>query len=242
MTQHEHDEICTGARRLLRESRQGALGTLMPDGAPYTSLVAIASHPDGSPLLLISRLAVHTRNLLADQRASLLLAAAHAPDPLQEARIMIAARAQILDGSQRDIARRRYLAAQPSAALFANFPDFLFVKLQLEAIHLVAGFGRIRDLTPADVLTVIAGADAVLDAEESAVVHMNEDHADALQLYATRLLRAPKGDWRCTGIDPEGIDLAMENQVRRLNFATRVTNPGALRAELAALAARARSA
>ena len=63
------------ARSLLRRSRQGALATLMAgSGDPYCSLVNVASHPDGSPILLISRLAVHTRNLLGDPRVSLMLA------------------------------------------------------------------------------------------------------------------------------------------------------------------------
>src|SRR3954466_1932015 len=62
------------AKSLLRRSRQGALATLMVgSGAPYCSLVNLASHPDGSPILLISALAVHTRNILADSRVSLML-------------------------------------------------------------------------------------------------------------------------------------------------------------------------
>src|ERR1700750_2083627 len=82
-------------RSLLRRSRQGALATLMPgSGDPYCSLVNVASHPDGSPILLLSRLAVHTRNILADARVSLMLDERAEGDPLEGARIMLAGRAE----------------------------------------------------------------------------------------------------------------------------------------------------
>ena len=83
------------AKSLLRRSRQGALATLMPgSGDPYCSLVNLASHPDGSPILLISRLAVHTKNILADSRVSLMLDERAAGDPLEGARIMLSGRAE----------------------------------------------------------------------------------------------------------------------------------------------------
>ncbi len=227
-------------RRLLRTSRQGALATLKPDGAPYASLVAIASHPDGSPVLLISRLAVHTQNILADVRVSLLLSERNEGDPLQNSRIMLAATAEPAEKDDAALLRRRYLAAHPSAELFVDFSDFLFVRLRLNGIHLVAGFGHIADLSPAEVLTPIDDAKALMEAEEDAVAHMNEDHADALSLYATKLLGAAVGDWRCTGLDPDGLDLAASDVVLRLDFPERVTTPGALRAVLVKLAAAAR--
>ncbi len=240
MSTNENPDV-RAARRLLREARQGALATLTEHGAPYASLVAVASDPAGSPLLLISRLALHTRNLLADPRVSLLLAVVGAPDPLQDVRIMIAATARVLEGEARAVARRRYLAVHPAAAMFVDFSDFLFVRLDLQAVHLVAGFGRIRDLTPEDVLTPVSGAESVLDAEESAIEHMNADHADALALYATRLRDAPSGDWRCTGLDPDGLDLALGSQALRVEFPARVTSAGELRVTLARLAEQARS-
>ena len=228
------------ARRLLRVSRQGALSTLMADGAPYGSLVAVASQADGSPLLLVSRLAVHTGNLLADPRVSLLLRTEGAEDPLQEARIMLAASAEPLTDEEAASGRRRYLAAHPGAELFVDFPDFLFVRLRLRGLHIVAGFGRIGDLEPHEVLTDISNADALLAAEESAVKHMNDDHADALGLYATVFCGAPAAAWRCTGIDPDGLDLAAERMALRVDFPARVTTPAALRTTLAQMASRAR--
>src|SRR5437764_11293427 len=115
------------ARSLLRRSRQGGLATLMPgSGDPYCSLVNVASHPDGSPILLISRLALHTRNVLADPRVSLMLDERAAGDPLEGARIMLAGRAEEVSTDELDNLRRRYLNAHPSAEAFANFKDFSF--------------------------------------------------------------------------------------------------------------------
>src|SRR5580700_1089500 len=137
------------ARSLLRRSRQGALATLMTgSGDPYCSLVNVASHPDGSPILLISRLAVHTKNILTDSRVSLMLDERAPSDPLEGARIMLAGRAEEAGGDQTELLRRRYLNTHPSAAGFTEFKDFSFFRIRPSGIHLVAGFGRIIDLKP----------------------------------------------------------------------------------------------
>src|SRR5512143_1167124 len=168
------------ARSLLRRSRQGALATLMAgSGDPYCSLVNVASHPDGSPILLISRLAVHTRNLLADPRISLMLDERAEGDPLEGARIMLSGRAEEAAGSDLKIVRRRYLNAHPSAEAFVNFKDFSFFRIRPSGTHLVAGFGRILDLKPERFLTDISDAGALLEAEQSAIDHMNADHREA---------------------------------------------------------------
>src|SRR5277367_6621353 len=99
------------ARLLLRRSRQGALATLMAgSGDPYCSLVNLASHPDGSPILLISRLALHTRNILADARVSLMLDERVEADPLEGSRIMLAGHAEEI-AADRALVRQRYLNA-----------------------------------------------------------------------------------------------------------------------------------
>lgn len=216
------------------------MATLDSTGAPYCSLGAVASHPDGSPILLISRLALHTQNLLADARVSLLLHERTNGDPLQQARIMISAAAEVAEGEAISLLRRRYLAVHPGAKLFVDFPDFLFVRLRIATVHLVAGFGRIADIPPACALTEIADAAALIAAEADAVAHMNDDHADALSLYATKLLGAAEGAWRCTGLDPDGIDLCAGETALRLEFPERVTTPAALRKALVKLAAAAR--
>jgi putative heme iron utilization protein len=230
------------AKSLLRRRRQGALATLMAgSGDPYCSLVNVASHADGSPILLISRLAVHTRNILADPRVSLMLDERAAGDPLEGARIMLAGRAEEASAGEFDTLRRRYLNAHPSAENFANFKDFSFFRIRPSGAHLVAGFGRIVDLKPEQFLTDIADAGALLEAEQGAVEHMNADHREAMNLYATRLLGAEAADWRCTGCDPEGIDMQGASVTLRLDFPERVAGPGELRKVLVKLAEQARA-
>jgi len=230
------------AKSLLRRRRQGALATLMAGiGDPYCSLVNVASHPDGSPILLISRLALHTRNVLADPRVSLMLDERAAGDPLEGARIMLAGRAEGAGTDELDNLRRRYLNAHPSAEAFANFKDFSLFRIRPSGAHLVAGFGRIVDLRPDQFLTDIGDAAALLEAEQGAIEHMNADHREAMNLYATRLLGAEGADWRCTGCDPEGIDLQAGDTALRLNFPEKVTAPGELRKMLVALANEARA-
>lgn len=229
------------AKSLLRRSRQGALATLMAgSGDPYCSLVNLASHPDGSPILLISGLAVHTRNILADSRVSLMLDERVAGDPLEGARIMMSGRAEQA-GADKELLQRRYLSAHPSAEGFVSFKDFSFFRIRPTGTHLVAGFGRIVDLTPEQFLTDLGGAEDLMDAEEGAVAHMNADHRDAMGLYATRLLGAAAGDWRCTGCDPEGLDMQDGQTALRLDFPERVTDGTALRKMLVRLVAEARA-
>jgi heme iron utilization protein len=231
------------ARSLLRRSRQGALATLMTgSGDPYCSLVNVASHPDGAPILLISRLALHTRNILGDNRVSLMLDERAEGDPLEGARIMLAGRAEEAGMKDTEILRRRYLNAHPSAELFVNFKDFSFFRIRPTGAHLVAGFGRIVDLKPEQFLTDISGAASLLEAEQGAIDHMNADHRDAMNLYATTLLGAEPADWRCTGCDPDGIDMQADGKTLRLDFPRPIATPAALRQTLKQLADRARAA
>ncbi len=231
------------ARSLLRRSRQGALATLMPgSGDPYCSLVNIASHPDGSPILLISRLALHTRNLLGDARLSLMLDERAEGDPLEGSRIMLAGQAEQADRDDVAILRRRYLNAHPSSEVFVNFKDFSFFRIRPTGAHLVAGFGRIVDLKPAQFLSDISDAASLLEAEQGAVDHMNADHREAMNLYATKLLGAKSADWRCTGCDPDGMDLQAGATTLRLDFPRRIVTPAALRQVLKQLADQARAA
>jgi heme oxygenase (biliverdin-IX-beta and delta-forming) len=231
----------TLARSLLRRSRQGALATLMAaSGDPYCSLVNVASHADGSPILLISRLALHTRNIIADSRVSMMLDERAEGDPLEGARIMLAGRAEEAGSADLDMVRRRYLNAHPSAEAFVDFKDFGFFLIRPKSMHLVAGFGRILDLRPQEFLTDISEAGALLQAEQDAIEHMNADHQEALKLYATGLLGAESADWRCTGCDPDGIDLQAGRTILRLNFPQPVKGPGELRKMLVRLADEAR--
>ena len=227
------------AKKLLREGRSGALATLMPgNGDPYCSLVNVATAPDGAPLMLLSTLAIHTKNLAADNRVSLMLDERKDGDPLEGARIMLMGSCSKNPGSS---VRSMYLRRHPEAELFAGFKDFAFYRIEIRTAHLVAGFGRIVDLKPDQLLTDLTGAEALMAAEPEVIEHMNADHAETCRLYATKLRGAPDGDWRCVGCDPEGLDLQWERLGLRLPFPQRVTAPGPLRAVLKQLADQARA-
>jgi putative heme iron utilization protein len=227
------------AKKLLREGRSGALATLMPGaGDPYCSLVNVATESSGAPLMLLSTLAIHTKNLAADKRISLMLDERKDGDPLQGARVMLMGEVAEERSSS---ARTAYLLRHPEAEQFVDFADFSFFRMQINRAHLVAGFGRIVDLIAKDILTDISDAQALIEAQADAIAHMNADHAEVCRLYATKLLGAPDGDWRCAGVDPEGIELQSGQTALRLFFPQRVTAPGRLRAVLKQLAEQART-
>lgn len=227
------------SRTLLRTTRAGALATLdAGTGAPFASLVSVATDIDGSPLILVSRLSAHTGNLDADPRASLLLAAGGKGDPLAHPRLTVTGQVAVTDEPR---PRRRFLARHPKAELYADFPDFSFRRLTMAAGHLNGGFARAARLGPSDLGADLSGAEALAEAEEGAVAHMNADHLDALRLYATRLAGRPDAVWRATGVDPHGIDLGAGDLTARIDFPARVTDGAALRRALVDLAAQARS-
>jgi putative heme iron utilization protein len=226
------------AKKLLREGRSGALATLIPgNGDPYCSLVNVATAIDGAPLLLLSSLALHTKNIQADARVSLMLDERKEGDPLEGARIMLMGTCAKSDPS----VAGAYLRRHPEAEMFANFGDFAFYRMDIGRAHLVAGFGRIVDINAKDLLADLSDAQGLIEAEPGAIAHMNEDHADACRLYATKLLGAPDGDWRCVGIDPDGLELQQGLTALRLPFPQRITAPGPLRAVLKQLADQARA-
>jgi heme iron utilization protein len=232
-------EIAADARALTRRATKAALATVHAEsGYPYASLITLATDAEGAPVFLISTLARHTANLAQDRRASILIDATGAlADPLQGARVTLTGTAE---RTADESVRRRFLARHPEAAFYADFPDFSFWRLQPETAHYIGGFGRIFDLDAADLLVPATGAEALLQAEAGIVEHMNEDHADAIALYATVIAAASPGAWRMTGIDSEGCDLMLEGETRRIVFASRVTTPGEARNELVRLANAAR--
>lgn len=229
----------SAARLLIRTGLKGALGTLDREtGHPYASLVTVATEPDGTPVFLISRLALHTQNLLADPRASLLIdGTSRTGDPLAGGRVTLIGRAAPTGSPT---ARARFLARHPNAEDYAAFPDFAFYALRPERAHFIGGFGRIVDLAPSELLIDLAGAEALLAAEPDIISHMNADHAGAIELYATALSAAAGGAWRMTGIDPDGCDIVCDGETRRIVFAHRIASPGEARQELVRLASEAR--
>lgn len=226
------------AHSLLRSIRSGALATLDPDGTPFASLVTMATDVDGTPLMLLSRLSAHTRNLLASPRCSLLFSQGGKGDPLAHPRLTVVGRAV---QTQETRARERFLARHPKAKLYADFPDFGFFALDPEAGHLNGGFAKAATLTRDQLLLDLTDAEAIVAGERGAVEHMNADHADALALYAAGAGAEAGLPWRLTGLDPEGMDLIAGDRTARVTYPERVTDMGTLRKSLVAMAARARA-
>jgi heme iron utilization protein len=232
-------------KAILRSTRLGTFGTLdRHSGYPFASLVTVATDVDGSPVILTSRLSTHTANLEADGRASVLLAETGKGDPLAHPRLTVLGTFSALERESADDARvrRRFLARHPKAELYAGFGDFAFWRMNVVSAHLNGGFARAADLAAADLLTDVSGADELIAAEDGAVAHMNEDHADAILLYATKLLGEADGAWRISSLDPDGADLVAGDRTARLPFPARITSRAAIRDTLVALVKKAREA
>ncbi|MGE4373227.1 MAG: HugZ family protein [Xanthobacter sp.] len=224
-------------RWLIHEARFGSLATLDETGAPYASMVAVGTDPAGLPTLLISKLALHTQFLAHDGRVTLLVATLSAPDPMNAARASLRGKAELVDDPQ---VRERFLARHEDAARYVDFPDFAFYRVEIESAHLVEGFGRIIDVNGKDLRTDWTGAEALAEATAGIISHMNEDHADAVALYATRLAGAEDGAWKLISLDPEGFEIAAGRSVHRIAFPERATTAMAVRKGLVALAEQAR--
>ena len=246
------------ARALVRSGVTGSLATVDRDnGPPHASFVTYALDHSCTPILLLSELALHTRNLLADGKGALLVSAIPpggvtggppgdepagdepaGDDPLASDRVTLRG---VLEptGSEQD--RVRFLARHPSARDYADFGDFGFWRLMVQSAHLVGGFGRIHTFDRAAWVPNLGDASDLIAGEADIVAHMNEDHADAIEAYATGLLGKPAGDWIMTGIDPWGADLRLSGRTARLPFDTPVYTPASARAMLVALVKKARA-
>jgi heme iron utilization protein len=230
------DDPAAFSRRLLRTRKRAALATSLR-GAPYASLVLLAADLDASPLLLLSDLAQHSRNIGFDPRLSLLIDATegHA-DPLTAPRVTLMGRAEAIEDPLR---LARFTAHHPTSSIYSGFGDFRLYRVIVERAHLVAGFGQIRWIEGRD-LIFAGNASGLAAAQPEILEHMNQDHADVIVNCAQRLLGRKGTEWRMIGIDPEGIDLRCQNESARLDFAAPVLTAEAARAELVKLAANAR--
>jgi putative heme iron utilization protein len=219
------------AKILLRATPAGALATLTRDaGYPFASLTSVATDCDGAPVLLISGLAHHTKNLRADARGSLLLAEGGKGDPLAHPRLTVVGRLAPTGDAR---ARARFLRRHPKAALYADFPDFSFWRLEPEAAHLNGGFARAADYTGASLLTDVAGAEGLFAAEESLLDEINALPREQRADWARAAGADPALNWRATGLDPEGLDLAAPQIAARIAFSRRAPTASNWREALA---------
>lgn len=225
------------AKQLMRTAQFGALAVLDPeDGSPFASRAGVATAMNGTPIILVSLLSQHTQALLADPRCSLLLGEPGKGDPLAHPRISLVCRAEKIarESTNYETARRRYLNRHPKAKLYVDLGDFNFFALRLQRASLNGGFGKAYHLTGSELET--GGPNEELELmEQSAIDHMNSDHADAVEHYA-RMAGAKAGRWQLTGIDADGVDLASQGEFRRLNYPQPLKKASELRGTLVQLA------
>ncbi|MBN9671675.1 HugZ family protein [Roseibium aggregatum] len=239
------DQARTLAKGLIRSARFGALAAIEAGtGHPLASRVAVATDLDGAPVILTSTLSGHTKAILENPDCSLLVGEPGKGDPLAHPRVSLFCTAERVErgSAQHERLRRRYLARHPKAELYVDFGDFAFFRLNLLRASLNGGFGKAFELDKSDLTTAIADPDQWASMDDGAVAHMNEDHRDAIKLYAEVLLKAEQANWRLACLDPEGLDLVAGDKVERLWFGEPLGGPEELRSTLVALALQARNA
>jgi putative heme iron utilization protein len=224
------------ARRYLRRHHAGVLATLSRrlGGYPFGSVVPFVLDHEARPVVLVSRLAEHTKNMVADPRASLLVHDA-AEDVQTAARLTLVADAgPVADPGP---VATRYLRYFPDAQGLLDLGDFSFWRLRAVFVRHIAGFGAIRSITPQ---SFAPPENRLGDAEDAIVAHMNGDHADALRAYCRHASGVEPAAATLVGIDCDGIDLRADGALLRVEFDAPVTNAGKAREALAALARAAR--
>ncbi|WP_394688202.1 HugZ family protein [Hoeflea sp.] len=230
-----NDEARQLARRLVRGARFAAIGVLEPEtGFPFTSRVLSGTDTDGTPVILVSGLSVHTTALLADPRASLLFGEPGKGDPLAHPRIALRTRAvRVSREDEGHVAlRARFISRHPKAALYADFPDFTFFRMVPESASLNGGFGKAYVLEASDFLIESPAISDLAAIEPGAIEHMNTDHASSADAYARAFAGSKRAGWKVCGIDCAGLDLANGDELIRIEFEEPLTDANQLRAIL----------
>lgn len=232
------------ARTVVATTNSGGLATLSDGGAPWSSLIVFGTMADGAPVLLVSTMAEHGRNLHHDPRASLSIAdPAAAHDPLEGGRVTLAGRVVQPSGERLEAARTAHVAAIPGAELYVEWEDFTLWVLEVERVRWVGGFARMDSISAADYAA--AEPDPTTPAAAGAVAHLNDDHAGALLAMARGLAGHPDAtSATCTAIDRYGLDLSVvdtETATVRIPFAETANAPADLRSATVELARRARA-
>jgi heme oxygenase (biliverdin-IX-beta and delta-forming) len=202
------------ARTLVAATNVAGLATVTADGDPWASLVTYGALDNGAPVLCLSHLAEHGRNLAGDPRASLVITQGNGrPDPLAAARVTLAGRAErAIDPATLAAARTAHLAGVPAASTYVDFSDFSLWVLHVERVRWVGGYGRMDSASGAAYAR--AAPDPIAMSAASAITHLNDDHADALLLIAQALGGYPDATAaQCSGLDRRGIDLAVHTRL-----------------------------
>lgn len=229
------------ARRLIRAAASATLAT-QAGGQPFASLVTPAAAADGAPLLLLSSLSEHTRQLRAEPRCALLFTGQpESANPQTAPRVTLTGLAAEVPAAEVPALKARWLARHPYAAMYADFGDFALWQVAPGGALLVGGFARASRIRLAELLPDQAAVAAIAAAAGDIIGHVNADHPDAVAAIATGLLGGPVGDWRMVAVDVDGADLAAGEAVRRLAFSAPVADADGVRTELIRAARAARS-
>jgi putative heme iron utilization protein len=233
------------ARTLVHLGRAGSLATLSRrhPGHPFASIMPYAVDDLGRPLLLISTMAMHTQNLQADARASLLVAQPDwVGDPLAAGRVTLMGDAAPIPASERGTARTAYLARHDNARYWVDFEDFGFWRLEVRDVYFVGGFAAM-DWVDAGVYAS-ARPDPLADVAGAIVGHMNKDHADALVAYARAFAGVDADEATMVGVDRLGFKLRVTHGERRhsvrIAFPREITTASESRTVLIEMLRRAR--
>jgi putative heme iron utilization protein len=234
----ERKDPAAAARRLLRAERQGALATLSlhKKGWPFGSIAPYALSAQGEPILLLSALAQHTRNALADSRASLLVqdSAGLAPgaDAQAHARVTLLGRLAAVAEVDEDDVRARYLARHPHATRTARGHDFRWYALSSEEARFIGGFGEICWVAGSSMI-IDPSTDPLRPHRDGICEHMNVDHADALALFCQRMGGFSGEAAKMVGVDAFGFDVlqgaAGARERVRFDFAQPLSTPDEVR-------------
>lgn len=232
------DEARTLAKRLIRTARFGAIAVNFgDDGFPSVSRVSVATDQSGAPIILVSELSTHTQALLKDQRCSIMLGEPGKGDPLAHPRITIKCEAARIknDDETRKYLRARFIRRHPKASLYVDFGDFCFFRLNPLSASLNGGFGKAFELTSSDFLISTDGLSDLVEMEDGAIEHMNNDHADFIDKIAARHLSNAGSGWQLISLDAEGVELAHKEQIIRCDFSHKLTTASGLKDALIGL-------
>jgi putative heme iron utilization protein len=211
------------------------------DGQPFASLVTPAAAPDLSPLLWLSTLSEHTRQLKAEPRCALLFTGvAETANPQTAPRVTLTGLAEPVPEGEVPALKARWLARHPYAALYADFADFSLWRIRPGGALLVGGFARATRLRLSDLLPDPGAVAALAAAEPEIVAHVNADHADAVEAIADGLLGGGPGAWRLVAVDTDGCDLALGDSVLRHPWPEPVPDANGVRKALIVAARNAR--
>jgi hypothetical protein len=224
------------ARMLVRNHRSGMLSShsLKFPGYPYGSALPHVTDHAGRPVVLISHLAEHTQNLEMDARASFIVCDSGA-DLQAKPRVTVLGAAHAV-GEAAPI-ERRYLRFYPDHAQYLQIGGFRFYALEPFQVRCIQGFGGLHWIAGKSYLA----PDAMRDAEEGILAHMNQDHGDALRAYCRHVHGVEPETAEMVGFDCDGFDLRVDGRLLRFDFAEPVLDPGQARSALVELAQKSRN-